>query len=136
MIVPLRPFLSTPVAARQRLREGDGWHGNCIVEGVNRKSPICTLKLSAPDASPAVASPVEAPPAPVPESGARKRLARGFARLQNIDLVRNHLGNADFGKWAENRIIWRELLELELQRILGEDAAGQSSTKREAQRKP
>jgi hypothetical protein len=87
---------------------------------VNRKSPICTLNLSALEI-PAV----ETEPVRVPESPARRRLARGFARLQNLDLVRNHRGDPDFGKWAENRIIWRELLELELQRILGDDAAGQ-----------
>lgn len=68
----------------------------------------------------------------MPDSPARQRLARGFARLQNIDLVRNHRSNPDFGKWSENRIIWRELLELELQRISGEDAAGHVEAQRKA----
>jgi len=45
------------------------------------------------------------------------RLVRSFARLQGIQLVRNHLQDPNFGKGAEQRIVWRELIDLELQEI-------------------
>ena len=47
----------------------------------------------------------------------RERIARGFSRLQDIQLVRTHGQDLSFGKPAEERIIWRELLDLELQEI-------------------
>ena len=58
-------------------------------------------------------------PGEVPASACptRERLSRALARLQGIQLVRNHTQNPQFGKSAETRIIWRELLDLELQNI-------------------
>ena len=47
----------------------------------------------------------------------RDRLERGFSRLQGIQLVRNHRQDRFFGKSAEERIVWRELLDLELQDV-------------------
>ena len=47
----------------------------------------------------------------------QERLARAFSRLQGIQLVRNHRQDRFFGKSAEERIIWRELLDLELQDV-------------------
>ncbi len=47
----------------------------------------------------------------------RQRLVRGFSRLQDIQLVRNHRQDPHFGKILEERIIWRELLELEVQDV-------------------
>lgn len=47
----------------------------------------------------------------------RERLIRGFFCLQNIQLVRNHRQDPHFGKAVEERIVWRELLELELQDV-------------------
>ena len=42
---------------------------------------------------------------------------RAFSRLQQIQLVRNDRQDPRFGRPAEDRIIWRELLELELQDV-------------------
>jgi hypothetical protein len=44
-----------------------------------------------------------------------RRLTGGVSRLKNIDPVRNHRQDPLFDHAAENRIVWRELLELELQ---------------------
>lgn len=46
-----------------------------------------------------------------------ERLNRGFSRLQDIQLVRNHRQDPLFRKSIEERIVWRELLELELQDV-------------------
>ena len=73
---------------------------------MNWKKQICTLNLRADD------GPVRAPSCPT-----RQRLTQAFSRLQNIQLVRNHRRDPLFEKWAEERIIWRELLELELQDV-------------------
>jgi len=45
------------------------------------------------------------------------RLARSFACLLDIQLVRDHWHNQALLKAAEERLIWRELLELELQEL-------------------
>ena len=45
------------------------------------------------------------------------RLLKGANQLENIELVRNHRNNPYFGKSLEERIIWRELIELELQDV-------------------
>ena len=83
----------------------DCWNMNCRAVGrMNRNSRICTLNIWAG----------EAPCVQVPQSPTRERLDRGFYRLQNIQLVRNHRQDPSFGKSTEERIIWRELLELEL----------------------
>lgn len=51
------------------------------------------------------------------ESLVNERLRKAFSQLQNIQLVRNHRQNPRYGKATEERIIWRELLDLELQEI-------------------
>jgi len=55
-------------------------------------------------------SPVKASDCPT-----RERLGRGFARLRDIQQAR--VRNPSFGRSEEYRIIWRELLDLELQYI-------------------
>lgn len=35
----------------------------------------------------------------------------------NLQLVRNHRQDPNFGKAVEERIVWRELLDLELQNV-------------------
>jgi hypothetical protein len=47
----------------------------------------------------------------------RRRLARAFSVLENIVWTRRRYQDPLFGKAAEERIVWRELLELELQSI-------------------
>lgn len=47
----------------------------------------------------------------------RRRLEHAFSRLKYIQLVRNHRQDPLFEKALEDRIIWRELLELQLQDI-------------------
>jgi len=47
----------------------------------------------------------------------RQRIARAFSRLQDIQLVRNQRQDLYFEKPVEERIIWRELLDLELQDV-------------------
>ncbi len=73
---------------------------------MNGKNRLCTLDLldAAPLARPAICP-------------TRQRLARAFSRLQNIGMVRNHREDPTFEKAAEERIIWRELLEMELQHV-------------------
>ncbi len=59
----------------------------------------------------------EIPPVRVPVYPTRERLSQAFPRLENIRLVRDYLPDPLFEKFAETRIIWRELLELELQDV-------------------
>jgi hypothetical protein len=47
----------------------------------------------------------------------RQRLAEGKARLDRLDAQRGRQARSDFGMTAGQRIIWGELLELELQDI-------------------
>lgn len=72
------------------------------------KTQICTLNLSAGEAAPNLRA---------ANCPTRQRLVRGFSRLQDIQLVRNHRQDPHFGKAVEERIIWRELIELELQDV-------------------
>ncbi len=74
---------------------------------MNRKSQFCTLNLSAGDA----------PPIAVLSCSARSRLDQAFSRLQNIQFARDDRKDPYFGRSTENRIVWRELLELELQEV-------------------
>ena len=74
---------------------------------MNRKSQLCTLNLWAGDI----------PTVGAPSCLTRQRLAQSFSRLQNIQLVRNHRQDPVFEKSFEERIIWRELLDLELQDV-------------------
>jgi hypothetical protein len=74
---------------------------------MSRKTQICTLNLLA-------YTPPNVRAASCPT---RQRLVQGFSRLQDIQLVRNHRQDPYFGKTIEERIVWRELLELELQDV-------------------
>jgi hypothetical protein len=47
----------------------------------------------------------------------QERLEQAFWRLESIEAVRNHRGDPVFGRSAESSIVWRELLDLELQDI-------------------
>ena len=85
---------------------------------MHRRSPLCTLNLSA--AVSAANAPLLCPPRK--DCPTRKRLGKAEARLRNIQLVRNHRNDPEFGKELEERIIWRELLELELQEFEVRDA--------------
>ena len=53
-------------------------------------------------------------PVPTPT---RQRLTQAFSTLQGIQMMRDHLQEPRFGKAAEGRIVWRELVELELQDV-------------------
>ena len=75
---------------------------------MDRKTQICTRNLPADEA------PMNVRAASCPT---HQRLVRGFSRLQDIQLVRNHRQDPHFGKTLEERIIWRELLELEVQDV-------------------
>lgn len=50
-------------------------------------------------------------------SAARQRLARGAALLRQLELERESRDDPAFGRAAEERIIWRELFDLELQEV-------------------
>ena len=45
----------------------------------------------------------------------QERLAKAVAYLERLDVERFSHGNPNLGKSVEERIIWRELLDLELQ---------------------
>jgi len=47
----------------------------------------------------------------------QQRLAEEKAYLKHLDLERVHRGDPSFNKTIEERIIWGELLELELQEV-------------------
>jgi hypothetical protein len=47
----------------------------------------------------------------------RQRLAEEKARLDRLDAEQELRGDARFGKTTEDRIVWGELIELELQEI-------------------
>ena len=46
-----------------------------------------------------------------------QRLTEGKASLDGLDLERARRGDSTFGRALENKTIWRELLELELQDV-------------------
>ena len=46
-----------------------------------------------------------------------QRLAEEKACLEHLDAERAYRGDSGFGKATEDRIVWRELLDLELQDI-------------------
>jgi hypothetical protein len=74
---------------------------------MNRKSQICTLNIWAG----------ELPAVRTGNCPTRLRLTRAFSRVRNIQFLRNHRQDPLFEKFTEERIIWRELLELELQDV-------------------
>ena len=45
----------------------------------------------------------------------QERLAQAVAYLERLDVERSSHGNPNLGRSIEERIIWRELLDLELQ---------------------
>ena len=45
----------------------------------------------------------------------KKRLSEAKESLDYLEAERSRRGDAEFGKLTEQQIIWRELLELELQ---------------------
>jgi hypothetical protein len=53
----------------------------------------------------------------VPTCPTRQRLMQAFSSLEDIQLVRSHRQDPSFGKSAEARIIWWELIDLELQDV-------------------
>jgi len=73
---------------------------------MNRKNRFCTLNLRNSESARA---PCWCP--------TRRRLAQAFSILEDIELSRRDREDQLFGKAAEERILWRELLELELQSI-------------------
>lgn len=56
-------------------------------------------------------------PEAVASTPTEQRLAQGFACLQNLQKAREELEDPHFGTGTEQRIVWRELLELELQDV-------------------
>jgi hypothetical protein len=52
-----------------------------------------------------------------PASTIRQRLAEGKACLEWLDAEQERRGDSGFEKATENRIVWRELLDLELQDV-------------------
>ena len=47
----------------------------------------------------------------------RQRMAEAVVRLERLDAERERRGESRFGRTTENRIIWSELIELEMQEI-------------------
>ncbi len=78
---------------------------------MSRKSKIRTLDLSTPRESATLEDRALRP--------AQKRLLKGFLSLQDIDCRRANGKCSFFDRLAEQRIVWRELLELELQSMRG-----------------
>jgi hypothetical protein len=74
---------------------------------MNWMGGICTLNLTA-IGKPRV-QPVAWP--------TRERLARGFVLLERIQKKRSNRSDLSFATSSENQVIWRGLLELELQEI-------------------
>jgi len=70
---------------------------------MKRNNPFCTLNLSEPGH------------AEVPSCPSRERLALSFARLQMIQDMREQRQDPRFGRSVEDKLVWRELLDLELQ---------------------
>ena len=58
-----------------------------------------------------------APAEPCVAPSIRRRLTEGKSCLERLDAERQHRGDSRFGKATEDRIVWGELIELELQEI-------------------
>jgi hypothetical protein len=71
---------------------------------MNRKTQICTLNLSAGGVR-ATTSPTQ------------RRLVEAFSLLERIEADRASRGNSLLGNVIEERIVWRELIDLELQDV-------------------
>jgi hypothetical protein len=53
----------------------------------------------------------------IPDSRVRDRLRAGRASLEHIDLKRSLRGDPHLDRALEDRIVWRELFDLELQEL-------------------
>ncbi len=85
----------------------DDWNADCTTIGVmKRKTLICTLNISG-NQPPWRAQPVACP--------TRQRLAEAFSLLEKIQLDRACQRDSLLSRLVEERIVWRELIELELQ---------------------
>ena len=60
---------------------------------------------------------VDAKTDPCPAKAIRRRLNEEAAYLEHLDSEREQRGDSLFGKTAEDRIVWGELIELELQEV-------------------
>ena len=72
-----------------------------------------------------------------PAADIRRRLSEGQAALERLDAERQRKGDPRLGKAAEDRIVWGELLELELQDIderVSRQGNGEEPTNPEGQR--
>ena len=78
---------------------------NCYVSGMNPSKRICALNLSGTTHDQIRPSPT------------CQRLARSFSELQKIQSERDHRQDPRFGTLVEDQIVWRELLDLELQEV-------------------
>lgn len=77
---------------------------------MNWKDRICRLNIG-------FGQPPRTPSIQSPNCSTYRRLALAFSRLEDLQLIRSRAGDPLFGKSSEERIIWRELLELELQEV-------------------
>lgn len=78
----------------------------------HRKSTLQPCEVLPPS------SQAESPPAPECKMDAiRQRLAAGKTCLEDLDTERKRRHDSGFGATTEDRVIWRELLDLELQEI-------------------
>ncbi len=73
---------------------------------MKRKTLICTLNIAGGE------SPSCVPPDGCPT---RQRLAEAVSLLEKFQFHRAHCGDSLLCRLVEERIVWRELLELELQ---------------------
>lgn len=86
-----------------------------LLDAVLPRTPAPADPLPLPSEPPAAA--VQAKSNPCPGRTIRLRLAEETACLEDLDAQRNRRGDSGFGKTIEDRIVWGELLELELQEI-------------------
>lgn len=78
---------------------------NCTFRGMKPKSQVRKRNLD------------NIAVAPVPARSTRQRLADSFACLESIQLMRDRTDDPLFGRRAEDEIVWRELVELQLQEV-------------------
>jgi len=103
---------------------------HAISDAVFRHAPTRTDQPPRDLEKPGVrsATRIEACPAP-----SRQRLSEAVARLEQIDAERERRADARYGKTAENRIVWSELIELEVQEIDEQVGRIRSSAGRDTQ---
>lgn len=87
------------------------WNPNCpLIKRMGRANQICALNLTQ-TATVAVEQAERA------RAALKRRLAEAVEYLEKLEQQRIALQNPGFGRAVEERIIWRELLELELQMV-------------------